>query len=60
MIPGKSTSLRKIVGKENVLASKEDMIAYSYDAMNLWSHKPDVVVLPVNAAQISEVLKFAE
>jgi len=51
--------LRKIVGKENVLASKEDMIAYSYDAMNLWSHKPDVVVLPVDAAQISEVLKFA-
>jgi glycolate oxidase len=51
--------LREIVGKENLLASQEDMIAYSYDAMNLWSHRPDCVVLPVSAAQIAEVLKFA-
>jgi glycolate oxidase len=51
--------LRKIVGNQNILTSKEDMIAYSYDAMNLWAHKPEAVVLPVSAAQISEVLKFA-
>ena len=51
--------LRKIVGRENLLITQEDLIAYSYDAMNLWSHKPDCVVLPVNVKQISEVLKFA-
>ena len=51
--------LRKIVGRENLLIPQEDLIAYSYDAMNLWSHKPDCVVLPVNVKQISEVLKFA-
>ncbi|HTY81874.1 MAG TPA: FAD-linked oxidase C-terminal domain-containing protein [Dehalococcoidales bacterium] len=51
--------LRRIVGKENLLTTKEDLIAYSYDAMNLWSHKPDCVVLPVSVKQISEVLKFA-
>ncbi len=51
--------LRKIVGQENVLTSKEDMVAYSYDALSLQSHRPDVVVLPISSAQISEILKFA-
>jgi glycolate oxidase len=51
--------LRKIVGPENVLTSKEDMVAYSYDALSLSSHPADVVVLPVNAGQVSEVLRFA-
>ncbi len=57
--PKQIDRLRKIVGQENLLTSKEDMVAYSYDALSLQSHKPDAVVLPVNAAQISEILKFA-
>ena len=52
--------LRQIVGKDNILTSKEDMVAYSYDATALWSNTPDVVVLPENAAQISQVLKLAD
>ncbi len=51
--------LRKIVGKENVLTSKEDMLAYSYDGTQAWSHQPDVVVFPSNAKEISEILKYA-
>jgi glycolate oxidase len=51
--------LRRIVGKENVLTSKEAMVAYSYDATNMWRHLPDVVVLPSDAGQISEILKLA-
>jgi glycolate oxidase len=51
--------MRRIVGKENVLASPEEMVAYSYDATNMWSHRPDVVVLPSDAGQVSEVLKLA-
>jgi glycolate oxidase len=51
--------LRRIVGKENVLASPEEMVAYSYDATNMWSHRPDVVVLPSDAPQVSEILKLA-
>lgn len=51
--------LKKIVGKENVLTSKEEMVAYSYDATNMWSHLPDVVVLPTDAVQISRVLIYA-
>ena len=52
--------LRRIVGRENVLTSKEEMVAYSYDATNTWSHLPDVVVLPSDAAQISSILKLAD
>jgi glycolate oxidase len=51
--------MRQIVGKDNVLTSKEELTAYSYDATYLWSHMPDVVVLPVNAEQISGILKLA-
>ncbi len=52
-------SLRRIVGRENVLASVEELVAYSYDATNMWKHLPDVIVLPTNTAQISEILKLA-
>ena len=51
--------LQQIIGRDNVLTSKEDMVAYSYDATNLWSHLPDTVVLPSSTEQISEVLRFA-
>src|SRR3989304_6042100 len=51
--------LRRIAGRENVLTSKEDLLAYSYDATNAWKHAPDVVVLPVNVDQISAILKLA-
>ena len=51
--------LRRIVGRENVLATQEELLAYSYDATNMWQHLPDVVVLPTDAGHISEILKFA-
>ncbi|OGO30826.1 MAG: hypothetical protein A2Z29_03935 [Chloroflexi bacterium RBG_16_56_11] len=51
--------LRRIAGNENVLAAREDLLAYSYDATNTWKHAPDVVVLPVNVAQVSEILRLA-
>lgn len=51
--------LRRIVGKENVLSTQEELLAYSYDATNMWQHLPDVVVLPSDAIQISDILKLA-
>jgi glycolate oxidase len=57
---GHIKQLRSIVGNDNVLVSKEDMVAYSYDATALWSQTPDVVVLPQNTTQISQVLKLAD
>ncbi len=51
--------LRRIVGKENVLSTQEELLAYSYDATNLWRSLPDVVVLPTSAREISAILKLA-
>ena len=51
-------SIENIVGKENVLSSKEDLICYSYDATNLEA-LPDLVVFPKEAKEISEILILA-
>jgi glycolate oxidase len=49
----------KIVGEENVLASKEALDAYSYDGTTNWIHRPDVVVFPATADHICAILKIA-
>ncbi len=56
---GLISKLKKIVGKEAVLTSKEDLNAYSYDGTTTWAHLPDVVVLPITSQQVSEILKLA-
>ncbi|MBA7572911.1 putative FAD-linked oxidoreductase [subsurface metagenome] len=53
------SQLRKIVGQEAVLTSKEDLNAYSYDGTATWAHMPDVVVLPTTTEQVSQILKLA-
>jgi glycolate oxidase len=53
------SQLQKIAGKEAVLTAKEDLNAYSYDGTTTWAHLPDVVVLPTNAEQVSQILKLA-
>jgi len=51
--------LKKIVGKDGVLTSKEDLTAYSYDGTTTWAHMPDAVVLPTTSEQVSQILKLA-
>lgn len=50
--------IERIVGKSNATAEKEDLICYSYDALNL-RYLPDLVVFPTNAKEISEILLLA-
>src|SRR4030042_560400 len=50
--------IERIVGKENVLSSKEDLICYGYDATNI-EVLPNLVVFPKSALEISEILKLA-
>ncbi|MFC1988144.1 FAD-binding oxidoreductase [Chloroflexota bacterium] len=58
--PEQIHDLGQIVGKNNLLVSREELLSYSYDASALWTHMPDVVVLPDNAKQVAGVLKFAD
>jgi glycolate oxidase len=51
--------LERIVGNGPVLTAKEDLATYSYDGTTTWCHPPDVVVLPTETSQISEILKLA-
>jgi glycolate oxidase len=51
--------LVSIVGKENVLVTPEALKAYSYDGTTSWIHEPDVVVFPVTANEVSQILKLA-
>ena len=55
---GLNKELAKIVGRENVLSSQRDLLAYSYDATQR-QEIPDVVVLPHNTAEISKIMKLA-
>lgn len=50
--------LVKIVGKTNVLTTPEDLAVYGYDG-TFQEARPDVVVLPENTQQISEVVRLA-
>ena len=52
--------LETLAGKENVLSSKVDRVAYSYDATaDMPRQMPDVVVLPTDSAMVQELVNFA-
>jgi glycolate oxidase len=53
------SQLCKIVGPGNVLTSKEDLHAYSYDGSTVWRHMPEVVVLPSDTKQVSLIMEMA-
>lgn len=56
-----TNTLIKILGKENVLTSKEDCIMYATDsaAVSTDLYLPDYVVFPKSTKEISEILKLA-
>jgi len=51
--------LQRIVGKENVFTSPECLKTYSYDGTTTWTHKPDVVIFPLNTKALSQVMKLS-
>jgi glycolate oxidase len=50
--------LQKILGKDNVVTEKQDLVCYSYDATQM-EFLPDAVVFPANADEVSLILKRA-
>ena len=59
-LPQKTLSdLRRIVGVENVLTEKEDLIPYSFDGTAALQQMPGCVVLATTLEQVSAILKLA-
>ena len=52
--------LIKLLGKENVLIEREDLIPYSFDATATLRQMARVVVFPRTAAEVSGILKLAQ
>lgn len=50
--------LTRLVGRENILSDRKDLIAYSYDATPR-QEMPEVVVFPRHTADVSAVMKLA-
>jgi glycolate oxidase len=53
------SELGRIVGRENVLTSPEDLIPYSFDGTAALQQMPGCVVFPTSTEQVSAVLKLA-
>jgi glycolate oxidase len=51
--------LREIVGVENVLTSREDLIAYSFDGTAAMQQLPGAVVFATTTEQVAQILNLA-
>ncbi|MCP4753820.1 MAG: FAD-binding protein [Proteobacteria bacterium] len=57
---GLSKDLRQLIGDKRVRTDPEDLFSYQSDATHHFARgKPDAIVLPVSAAEISRVVKYA-
>ena len=54
------SDLRRLLGAENVLTQKEDLIPYSFDGTAALQQMPGCVVFAKSAEQVAGVLKLAE
>jgi len=52
------TQLEQIIGKDGVLHTPEDLAVYGYDG-TFEEHRPDVIALPRNTEQVSQVVILA-
>jgi glycolate oxidase len=50
--------LRQIVGPENVLAARSDLLVYECDGFTIEKNSPDVVVFPRNAEDVAKIVKL--
>jgi len=53
------SALQQIVGTENVLTAREDLIPYSFDGTAALKQLPGCVVFPRNTDHVSRILKLA-
>lgn len=51
--------LRRILGKDGVVADETELLVYECDALALFKHRPDAVVFPKTTEQVAGVVKIA-
>jgi len=51
--------LRRVVGKDGVVADETELLVYECDALAIFKHKPDAVVFPQTTEQVSGIVKVA-
>ncbi|NQU66256.1 MAG: FAD-binding protein [SAR324 cluster bacterium] len=57
---GLTKDLAQLIGRQSVKADAEDLLAYEADATHYFARgKPDAVVLPLTAEDVSKVLRYA-
>src|SRR3954462_7703256 len=50
--------LRRVVGPENVLAARSDLLVYECDGFTIEKNSPDVVVFPRTTEDVAEIVKI--
>lgn len=53
-----ATQLRRLVGSENVLAARSEMLVYECDGFTIEKNSPDVVVFPRHTQDVAEIVKL--
>jgi glycolate oxidase len=59
LAPNTISDLRRILGSENVLTEKEDLIPYSFDGTAAMKQMPGCVAFASNTEHVTQVLKLA-
>ena len=52
------THFQSILSKSQVLFAEEDMLDYSHDETEDYIFIPEVVLIPANSAEVSEIMKY--
>ena len=52
-------ALRSLLGTENVLSARSDLVVYECDGFTIEKNQPEVVVFPRSTRQVAEVVKLA-
>ncbi|MEO6906867.1 MAG: FAD-linked oxidase C-terminal domain-containing protein [Abditibacteriaceae bacterium] len=59
MLPEHISQLKNIVGEENIIYNADDLRVYECDAFVATKRRPEVVVLPTNAEDVANVVRYA-
>jgi glycolate oxidase len=51
-------ALRRLLGAENVLSQRSELVVYECDGFTIEKSRPDAVVFPRSTAQVAEVVKL--